>query len=126
MARPDFWGILTSRLFIVIATLAFLAVSAGVVNVAIRRAEIEREVQALRDDIKQSGQKNDELQRLIGYFSTPEFREREARLRLGLKKPGENVVVVPGLSDDNIMPASPEEATVPNWKRWYNYFFAPH
>lgn len=126
MAKPNFGGILTSRVFLVIAALALGAVVTGVVNVAIRRSEIEREVEALRADIRQSQGKNDDLQKLISYFSTPEYREREARLRLGLKKPGENVVVVPGLKDGELNQKANNQPQLPNWKLWYNYFFSTH
>lgn len=113
-----------SRLFLVAAVVAFVAVTVGVVNVALRRAEIEREVEAVRSELRQAARGNAELERLLSYLATPEFQEREARLRAGLRKPGENVVVVPGSepSGEAVAPAPPE---LPNWRRWYNYFFSP-
>lgn len=119
----SFWNVASSRIFFAISLVALLAVGAGVANVMLRRQEIEHEIEALRGDIHQSESKNEELRRLIGYFSTPEFREREVRLRLGLKKTGENVVVVPGGSSEGEVPAVPQ-SSLPNWQRWYNYFFS--
>lgn len=118
----DFWSLATSRLFLTVAVGALVAVSAGIVNVALRRSEVEREVEALKAELRQSEGSNDELRRLIEYFSTPEYREREARLRLGLQKPGENVVVVPGVGEAaGVLP--PTSPALPNWRLWYNYFF---
>ncbi len=122
LGSREFWSIATSRLFFTVALGALVAVSAGIINVAIRRNEIEREVETLKTELQQSESSNDELRRLIEYFSTPEYREREARLRLGLQKPGENVVVVPGVGEGAAMLSTPE-SSLPNWQQWYNYFF---
>jgi cell division protein FtsB len=126
MSSPTkFWSIITSRIFFIIASLAFLGVSIGIVKSVVRRVEVEREISALRTDIKSLEGKNEDLAKLINYFQTPEFKEREARLRLGLQKPGENVVVIPGLEESaiNSTNTSNDSVFVPNWKKWVNYFF---
>lgn len=120
-----FWSIVTSRIFFIIAGLALLGVSTGIVKSVVRRVEVEREISALKNDIRSLEGKNEDLARLINYFQTPEFKEREARLRLGLQKPGENVVVIPRLGENG--PGATNTPTepifVPNWKKWVNYFF---
>jgi cell division protein FtsB len=120
-----FWSIVTSRIFFIIAGLALLGVSTGIVKSVVRRVEVEREISALKNDIKSLEGKNEDLAKLINYFQTPEFKEREARLRLGLQKPGENVVVIPGLGENGpgVTNTSTESIFVPNWKKWVNYFF---
>lgn len=120
-----FWSIVTSRIFFIIAGLALLGVSTGIVKSVVRRVEVEREISALKNDIKSLEGKNEDLAKLINYFQTPEFKEREARLRLGLQKPGENVVVIPGLGENGPGAANTptEPIFVPNWKKWVNYFF---
>jgi cell division protein FtsB len=120
-----FWSIVTSRIFFIIAGLALLGVSTGIVKSVVRRVEVEREISALKNDIKSLEGKNEDLAKLINYFQTPEFKEREARLRLGLQKPGENVVVIPGLEENGSGATNTptEPIFVPNWKKWVNYFF---
>ena len=60
----------------------------GIIKSAIRKAEVSKQIQGLRSDIRSLESRNEQLARLIDYFKTDEFKEREARLRLGLQKPG--------------------------------------
>jgi len=123
-----FWSIITSRIFLVITTLALVAVGVGIFKGAARRIEVQKEINALQKDIGALESKNDDLTKLLKYFGTAEFKEREARLRLGLQKPGENVVVIPGLEDSVDKPsggvANQNDITTPNWRRWLDYFFS--
>lgn len=121
--RGGFWAVITSRIFLGVAVLALGAIGYGLGKSIVRRVEIEHEVASLQHDINQLQSKNDELQRLINYFSTPEYKEREARLRLGLQKPGENVVIIPGLEGSAGGEAAAQPVELPNWRRWFNYFF---
>ncbi len=120
-----FWELITSRLFLVVAGLALIGIGIGVTKSVLRRLEVEHEISALRGDIQTLESKNAELGRLINYFQTPEFKERSDRLERGLQKPGEQVVVIPGLGQ-GAGAAAPEAQgqNVPNWRRWVSYFFA--
>ncbi len=124
--RYDFWSIVTSRLFLLIAALAILGIGFGITKGLLRRAELQKEITKLEDDINALESKNNDLNKLIDYLSTEEFKDREARLRLGLQKPGETVVVIPNLTDttDTSTP-NPNQPSEPenNWQRWLNYFF---
>ena len=124
--QHTFWSVITSRLFLVVALVAVAGIAVGVVKSVLRRVEVEHEISALRSDIGTLQGKNDELSRLITYFQTPEFKEREARLQQGLQKPGEQVVVIPGLGAGAAAGAGNAAAlsTDPNWRRWLNYFFS--
>jgi len=125
--KLDFWSLVTSRIFFSVAILVVVFIGLGISRSVIRKVEIEREIAALKADIKAVDGKNDELRRVISYFGTPEFKEREARLRLGLQKPGENVIVIPNLAQS--LPGAagltnqPLNTDLPNWHRWFNYFF---
>lgn len=121
--KTGFWAVITSRFFWAVAVLALGAIGYGLGKSIVRRLEIEHEVGVLQHDIDQLQSKNDELQRLINYFSTPEYKEREARLRLGLQKPGENVVIIPGLDAAGGAEAGTAAGDRPNWRRWFDYFF---
>lgn len=126
----NFWSLVTSRLFFIVATLALIAIAVGTAKSWVRRAEVAREVAALKADIRTHQAKNSELEQLLGYLGTDEFKERESRLRLGLQKPGENVVVIPGsVTNGSEAAASTTAVSEPgsNWQRWLNYFFSsPH
>lgn len=126
MPSERFWYTITSKFFLLAALLALLVVGFGIVKSAIRRAEIEREIAALRREIDEHRLKAEQLNKLIEYLGTEEYLEREARLQLGLQKPGENVVIIPA-SDNSAditakqPPLSGQELS--NWRRWWNYFF---
>ncbi|MBI5466549.1 MAG: septum formation initiator family protein [Candidatus Kerfeldbacteria bacterium] len=125
--KLDFWSLVTSRIFFAIAAVMLTVVGIGVTRSLIRRAEVQKEVTALQQEIRTLEGKNEEFRRFINYYNTPEFREREARLRLGLQKPGEKVVVIPNLSSINSPPAAQaaaeQENKVSNWRLWLEYFW---
>ncbi len=121
--QHTFWSVVTSRVFFVLALLALVGIGVGVGKSMLRRWEVEHEIGALQTDIHALQGKNEELSRLINYFQTPEFKEREDRLRLGLQKPGEQVVVIPGLGQGSTTTADTPGSSEPNWRQWLRYFF---
>ncbi|MEK7496523.1 MAG: septum formation initiator family protein [Patescibacteria group bacterium] len=122
--QPNFWSIITSRIFFTIALIATVALVFGIIKSAIRKAEVSKQIQGLRSDIRSLESRNEQLARLIDYFKTDEFKEREARLRLGLQKPGEQVTIIPGVEDNKNEPAPVNiQENRPNWRKWFDYFF---
>ncbi|OHA57623.1 MAG: hypothetical protein A2588_00840 [Candidatus Veblenbacteria bacterium RIFOXYD1_FULL_43_11] len=123
MTNTGFWSAVTSKFFLLTAIVALAAVGYGVLKSAVRRAEIEREIQALRTEITEHQSKSQELSQLIDYLNSEEYKEREARLQLGLQKPGENVVVIPNSTDTTTKSESQaSNSSQANWRLWINYF----
>ncbi|MDP2918238.1 MAG: hypothetical protein Q8N68_01940, partial [bacterium] len=73
----------------------------------------------------------------IAYFSTDAFREKMARQKLNLQRPGETVVALPVKkegekiilgSEDNYSESSENaddaENFLANGKKWWHYFFS--
>lgn len=122
MSNKGFWLTITSKFFLLAALVALLAVAYGVGKSAIRRAEIEREIAALKAEISEHQSKSEQLSQLIDYLGTEEYKEREARLQFGLQKPGETVVIIP--SEDAVNQTAGDEgsSSQANWQRWLNYF----
>lgn len=95
-----------------------------------RSKRIESEVEKLRSEAQKVERENQTLSERIAYFSTDDYQEKEAKEKLGLKKSDETVVVVESnsspsdetaqLSDD----FSREDGAKPNYRRWWQYFFA--
>ena len=77
-----------------------------------------KELEAKAEKIKSE---NDELGSMVSYFNTPQFKEKEAREKLNLRKDGEVVVGLPG-NFKNISTEIPQEKTS-NPKKWYDFFF---
>lgn len=54
-----------------------------------------RQVDELRAQIATLEDQKQQLAYSIQYYNTDSFRDREARSKLGLQQPGENVVIIP-------------------------------
>ncbi|MBI5733556.1 MAG: septum formation initiator family protein [Candidatus Kerfeldbacteria bacterium] len=125
----NFWSLVTSRLFMMAAVVALLLVGFGVVKGIIRYNELHSEINKIENDISTLESQNQELNRLLAYLATPEFKERVARLQFNMQKPGEHVIVVPGIDDVGTSAAATTKtsnlttAQPTNWKKWLKYFF---
>ncbi|MFA4937484.1 MAG: septum formation initiator family protein [Patescibacteria group bacterium] len=124
-SKIRFWSIITSRLFIIIAIIAIVIIGVAFTKNLVRRAELTTEINALHSKVASFEQKNQELSGLIEYLKSSEFQEKEARLRMGLRKPDEQVIILPNESqnvegDLSSMQPKMDEA---NWQKWWNYFF---
>ncbi len=65
--------------------------------------------------------KNQKLKAGLSYAQTPQFVEQEARNKLFLIKPGEQDVLVPSVSGNQVQ--KQDKAEIPNWQKWLNLFF---
>mgnify|MGYP001564563837 CR=1 FL=1 len=59
----------------------------------LKRNDLVRELKVLQRENEALSKKNEDLQSFIKYFSLQASREREARARLNLAKPGETLVI---------------------------------
>ena len=93
--------------------------------------QIQKEIDGLQAQISQMGQENSNMENLIGYLSSTDFQEKEAREKLNLQKGDEKMIV---LRKDAVQPnnqpdktentvAAPEDSS-PNWQKWWQTFFA--
>lgn len=86
-------------------------------------------IDTIEESISSQEQDNKNLRNLIIYYQTDSYKELEARKKLGYKKPGENVLIIPELGtvneNTNIeLPgenSSDEKDEDPNFVKWYNY-----
>ncbi|MBM5789967.1 hypothetical protein FJZ23_02695, partial [Candidatus Parcubacteria bacterium] len=98
--------------------------------------DIRREIAALQSQADALAARNIALSELQTAVQTQSFIEREARLKLGLKKPGEEVVVVQegesgeGIGSDQqddplglVLDAQSAKEPVANATKWWYYFF---
>ena len=56
---------------------------------------LNKKITSIQKDIEKAEEQNRQLSRLVEYFSKPEHLEKEARSRFNLKKPDEEVLVIP-------------------------------
>lgn len=123
------------RLGWLVAGLAAVALLAGVgfTRETLRTRQVDREIKALRQEADRLRIHNFQVSSLQASLDSGEFLEREARMKLGLQKVGEQVVVL--RKEERNTATSPEEGLAPrslgeggwsNAKKWWNYFADPH
>jgi len=91
-----------------------------------RSREIKGDVSGLEEEVKRLEGRNQELGKLLDYFNTDAFVEEQARLKLGLQKPGESVIVIPEEEKkDGETPVGTKnkERVATNPQKWWDYFF---
>jgi cell division protein FtsB len=112
------------------AILVWIGIKLG--KEAYRKRQIQKEIEGLQTQIQQLGQENSNMEGMIGYLSSTDFQEKEAREKLNLQKNDEKMIV---LRRDVVQPESqspdsdkdqqaPKEDNSPNWQKWWNHFFA--
>lgn len=134
MTRLSFLSVFRQRLFFLLCVVIFLflAVSSG--REFWRNRQIKKTIVSLELQAAELEARNLDIAKLNAELETESFLEREARLRLGLAKPGERVVIV---EDGSTEPAVAQiggeafteqdviEGPVSNLGRWSWYFFQP-
>ena len=117
--------IFSFNLFLIGSVLIVVFLGTGLGKEFYRDYQIKKEIDSLQDEIGALEKDNYKLSQLIEYYKTDEYKEAEARERFSLKKDGESVVIVKSdprvLGDFDIME---ENKNLPNYVKWWNYFFA--
>lgn len=123
-------GILSIGLMVLI-----IFIGTKIFDIFKRKYEIELEKQELLTQVSRIKQDTLSLEQIKEYMSSSAYQEREAKQKLDLKKPGEEVVVItPGsvtanLSDQDLIsilrnPKSEERIPAQtNPERWWAFFF---
>ena len=60
----------------------------------IKQYRINKEIKSFKNEISSLGNKNNELKNFVSYLESDQFAEEQARLKLNLKKPGEELTVI--------------------------------
>lgn len=93
-----------------------------------REYKIKEEIDLLKKEIDSLEKDNYKLSQFIEYYQTDEYKELEIRKRFNMKKEGEKVAVIKPVGDVlGSFSAEQENNTennLPNYIKWWNYFFA--
>lgn len=85
--------------------------------------DLGHQVDLLKSQITLLQDQKDQLSYSIQYYNTNAFRDREARSKLGLQLPGENVVIIPRTTP---VPSAAEASKAPakrsNLQLWMSFF----
>ena len=122
--------IISSQIFLAfLGLILIILISIPLAKNLSKRYYINQEIKDIEQEIITLESKNKDLGKLISYLESDQFVEEQARLNLGLKKEGEEVVVIKEVEEliaiksvnDNLEDID-IEATNP--ERWLSYFFS--
>ena len=91
--------------------------------------QVDAEIQGLQRQVEELEGRRASLEQLVQVLQSPDALDKEARLRLGWKKPGEKVVVIRGMDasqgivDSSAIAPVPSVTTSSNVEKWFRYFF---
>jgi len=94
-----------------------------------QKNRVENEINNIKEEINDLKNRNKGLEDLVKYLKSDQFVEEQARLNFGLKKRGEEVVViknkgrVAGVSDSQNSEQKHQHQRKSNPEKWLNYFF---
>jgi len=91
--------ILSSKIFLFIAIFVLIFLLIGLIRETYRKHQLMGEINQLKSNVDKLEGDNQQLVDLIDYFKEDSYLEKEARIKLNLRNPGETVVV---LSKDTI------------------------
>jgi len=113
-----------------------ILISFPFVKNTLKQYRINKEIDELKQEISDLENKNVDLKNFVSYLESDQFAEEQARLNLGLKKPGEEVMVIKTENDKTSTSASTSatmfnisgygkakpEVKQSNPEKWFNYF----
>ncbi len=111
------------KVFAIIALVFLLLILIPLAKNYSRKRLIEREIAEISQEIAEFENKNKDLQEMISYLQSDQSLEEQARLNMGMRRPGESVAVVQGDFLDLINLEKEKPAPLPNWKKWQKHFF---
>jgi len=125
-----------SKIVLSISVVVLIFFLVGLVREIISRREINKQVSSLENQIDGLKSQNSQIGELINTWQDGGRLEKEARLRLGLQKPGEKTIIISqpepiissskSLADVTNIPSELSEMSndsVSNPAKWIHYFF---
>jgi cell division protein FtsB len=110
------------RTFAIIALVFLLLIFLPLAKNYSRKRLVEQEIAGIQKEIDDFEAKNRDLKEMIDYLQSDQSLEEQARLNMGLKRPGEIVAVI---QEDTAVNAISSPVLVddsPNWQKWWRYF----
>jgi len=91
------------------------------------KQKINREIAQLKAEAQKYTRQNEELKKMIDYFSSPEFQEKEIKEKLNVVEEGEKVIIVQPLPRVEKQRQLKQEKEIvrkrANYYWWWHYFF---
>lgn len=122
--KSDFFSrwLANPRTLAIIALLFLLLILVPLAKNYSRKRIIEREIADIQQEISEFEAKNQDLKEMIDYLQSDQSLEEQARLNMGLKRPGETVAVIQGEAFGSVQSVAEPKVAVANWRKWWQYF----
>ena len=125
-------GIARWPLLVAASGTLFLVVGISTIRETYREWQVDQEIKQMQGQIEQYEGRKLSLVELLTRLDSKEALDKEARTRLGLRKPGERVIILQG--SDGMQASWQDEVQIQpvnhaapdlrsNAKRWLDYFF---
>lgn len=110
------------NLFNIIASIVVLYLLVVLIQTVKKNHDLDEQAASLSVEISLLETQKQDLANNIQYYATDSFREREARAKLGLQKPGENVVIIPKAAPTPVPTPVPKAAVnESNFSLWLSF-----
>ncbi len=121
----------SSAILACLGLIVIFIISIPLVKSLNQKNQVKEEISVIQQEIDNLKSENQDLENLIEYLNSDQFLEEQARLNFGLKRQGENVVVVTdkekvaGVSTTSqaIFGDRNSEPEKSNPQKWFAYFF---
>lgn len=112
------------RIFFIITILASIFIINNLIQSIYTLWSKKQLVLNMKNEAEKEIEENKELKKKLNIVEKPQFIEKEARDKLFLAKPGDEIVVLSekDLKASQEVKPKPKD-TRPNWRKWWELFF---
>ena len=122
--------LIKSKIFFIFFIPILIALIIGIFQKLYYRYEVKGELDKLNNEINVLNEQKEGLSNLLDYYKNESNLEKEARVRLNLKKEGEKVVIILPTTTSTvtnedgkvISRSSINKKDLPNYMQWWYYF----
>jgi len=119
------------RLVLVLGAIFLVLIACALYKETEKKKKVQDEINKLKEEAVFIEKQNMKLSERINYLESKDFQEKEAKDKLNLQNPDENVVVIkPGIvkeKEAEIQQDNTEKKVIikeSNFEKWWRYFFS--
>lgn len=118
-----------SRFFVILVILVSIFLIFGISREYMKRVELDKEVAELENELEKLNAKKKDFLSSIESYDSEFFIEQEARIKFDMKKPNEEVVIIPigqipEQQTNNLVAENNQQTKQQlNIVKWWEYFF---
>jgi cell division protein FtsB len=130
MAKSEKKHSLLVKTVIILGLLLFGLIIFAISKENYKKKQAQMEIDELQQEAEKITRENTDLMDKISYLDSKDYQEKEARDKLNMQNPKENMVIVePGVAS-NIESSTPNDENgkklvvkITNIQKWWDYFF---